>query len=126
MTEFAICIPGLFVAVLVLPAFRGILHKPFVELRLPSKMSVSFFKMWSFFFEKSAIQSSSHSLPIESGLEVRSLKTWPWVALLESCGVSGMVAYLCDAIISPFAAATVGPESVSCTFLQIFSLISSK
>ena len=67
------------------------------------------------------MQSSSYSLPIESnGPEARSLKTWPWVASLESCVASSMVVFLCDAIISPFATATVGPESVSCTFLQIF------
>ena len=60
---------------LVVPAFSGILHNPFVELRFPSRMSVSFFKMWSFFFENRAMQSSSHSLPIESDGEVRSLKT---------------------------------------------------
>ena len=73
------------------------------------------------------MQSSSHSLPIESrGAEVRSLKTWPWVAWLESCGASGMVAFLCDAIISPFATAIVDPVSVSCTFLQFFSVFSSE
>ena len=72
------------------------------------------------------MQSSSHSLPIESkGPEVRSLKTWPWVDWLESWA-SGMVFFLCDAIISPFATVTVGPVSVSCTFLQFFSVFLSR
>ena len=74
MTECAICILGLSVGVLVLPAFRGMFHNPLVELRFPSRMRVSFLRIWSFFLKKRAMQSSSHSLPIESNGEVRSLK----------------------------------------------------
>ena len=48
------------------------------------------------------------------------------MALIESYGASGIVAVLCDAIISPLATETVGPESISLTFLQIFSVFSSK
>ena len=63
--------------------------------------------MRTLYLEKIAMQSSSHSLPMDiKEPVVRPFKMWPVVALDESCGARGICAVWEEDMVLPSAART--------------------
>ena len=69
---------------------RGMDHRPLIGLRRPVIIILPSFTILTLNFVKTAIQSSSHSWPMEMRDPVlRPSRTWPLEAVGDSCGANG-------------------------------------
>ena len=102
----------------------GTVHNPFVGSRVPWMMVLRPLRTVRASLVKTAVQSSSQSLPIKrSDSDFKSLKMCASVAALDKEGASGIVAVSCGIIVWPFATRTCGPVDVLLMLMQCGSAV---